>query len=118
MTGKLIFGGLLAAGLMTLTPDTASAQFHGRHPGHRGVYTVPVVSPRPVFVTPGFGGGWGGGFGNPWGGGWGGRPVFVTPGFGWGGGFGNPYWGGGFNNFGGFGRPGFGVTVGFGNYWR
>jgi hypothetical protein len=120
MSGKLIFGGLMAAGLMALSADTASAQFYGGHPGHRGVYSVPVYAPpRPVIVQPGFGYGYGYPVYS--------RPVVVSPGFGYGG-FGNPYWGGGFGGpvYGGgfnsvnigFGRPGFGVNVGFGNFWR
>lgn len=120
MSGKLMFGGLVAAAVMALTADTASAQYvvrHGNHyhtvsPGYGYGYAPVVVQPvftapiytrtiytSPVYTSPIYGGGYyGGGYGGPvYGGGY--------PGYGYGGGFNTV-------NFGIY-RPGFSANFGF-----
>lgn len=111
MSGKLMFGGLLAVAVMAFSADTANAQYvvrHGNHYhtvspgyGYGGGFYQPIY--RPVYSTPIYGGGYG------YGGGYYSRPIY---GGGWGGYPG--YYGGGFNtlNFGVY-RPGFGANFGF-----
>ncbi|MCU0704175.1 MAG: hypothetical protein MUF18_09400 [Fimbriiglobus sp.] len=115
MSGKLMFGGLVAVAVMAMSAGTASAHPPGVVYGGGFYRPAPVVVQpvyRPVVVSPGFGGGWG----QPvWG-----RPVYAGPV--WGGGFG-PVWGGGFSpGFGGgfgpgwgggWGRPAFGLSFNF-----
>jgi hypothetical protein len=120
MSGKLVFGGLVAVAVMAVSAGTASAHPPGYGGGYyRPVVVQPVYQPvyRPVVVSP-YGGGWG----SPvYGGGWnnsvyGGfnngfynRPVYGG-GF-YGGGFG-PGVGIGFNN-GFYNRPSFGLSFNF-----
>lgn len=117
MSGKLMFGGLVAVAAVALTAGTASAHPPGYYqpvpvyqPVYRPIYQPVVVQPiyRPVFqpAFPVYNSGFG----------------FASPAFGGynsGFGFGNPYvggWGGGFNN--GFnngwgGRPSVGLSFNF-----
>ena len=120
MSGKLLFGGLLAVAVVALSSGTASAQWYGGHPGHRGGYyggggvvvAPQVVYSRPVYSTPFVSPVYGGGFYSP---GFVSRPIYgpvygggFAPGFGYGG------YGGSFGTVNlGYYRPGFGLNLGF-----
>lgn len=114
MSGKLMFGGLVAVAALALTAGTASAHPPGFYqpvpvyqPVYRPVYQPVFVQPiyRPVFqpAFPVYNSGFG--FASPAFGGY-------NSGFGYGSGFNHPVYGGGFNN-GFYGRPSVGLSFNF-----
>ena len=114
MSGKLMFGGLVAVAAVALTAGTASAHPPGYYqpvpvyqPVYRPIYQPVVVQPiyRPVFqpAFPAYNSGFG--YASPAFGGY-------NSGFGFGNGFNRPVYGGGFNN-GFYGRPSVGLSFNF-----